>query len=93
MTFNDMQEYLNQIQKDRFQTRIMNAVLTCYQEIKTLEQAIIQTQQKVNEIIRSLNNQTENAEALNPDIEEDEHQEDIIDECTGSADSNTQEVE
>lgn len=91
MTFNDMQEYLNQIQKDRFQTRIMNAVLTCYQEIKTLEQAIIQTQQKVNEIIRSLNNQTENAEALNPEITEDTEQADIIVEDTGSASSSTPE--
>lgn len=91
MTFNDMQEYLNQIQKDRFQTRIMNAVLTCYQEIKTLEQAIIQTQQKVNEIIRSLNNQTENAEALNPEITEDAEQADIIVEDTDSASSSTPE--
>ena len=109
MTFEDMQSFLNGIQSEKAETKIMNALLSCYQEVKNHEKMIIELQEKVNEIAKNWNNEIEGvedaevneateeeneaAEALNPDIEEDEHQEDIIDECTGSADSNTQEVE
>lgn len=110
MTFEDMQSFLNGIQSEKAETKIMNALLSCYQEVKNHEKMIIELQEKVNEIAKNWNNEiegvedvevseaiegedNETAEALNPDMEEDEHQEDTIDEYTGAADSNTQEVE
>ena len=57
MTFQEMQEFLNRIQAEKPQTKIMNAVLTCYGEVKTLEGLVIELQQKVNEIIQNWNRQ------------------------------------
>lgn len=110
MTFEDMQSFLNGIQSEKTETKIMNALLSCYQEVKNHERMIIELQEKVNEIAKNWNNEiegvedvevseaiegedNETAEALNPDMEEDTIQEDTIDEYTGAADSNTQEVE
>ena len=61
MTFENMQEYLNKIQADRFQTKIMNALLSTYQEVKTLEKLVVELQQKVNEIISNWNEEIEDA--------------------------------
>ena len=50
---------------------------------------MLKLQQKVNEIISNWNVEIEgkNAEAVNPEIKEDNSQEDLIVEDTGSADS------
>ena len=93
MTTQEMQKYLSNLQNDRFQTKILNVILTIYAEQKQLEGLVIELQQKVNEIISNWNVEIEgeNAEALNPEIKEDSSQEDLVVEDTGSADS--QEVE
>lgn len=93
MTTQEMQKYLSNLQNDRFQTKILNVILTIYAEQKQLESLVIELQQKVNEIISNWNVEIEgeNAEALNSEIKEDSSQEDQVVEDTGSADS--QEVE
>ena len=90
MTFKEMQDFLSKIQAEKPQTKIMNAILSCYQEIKQHEKMIIEIQQKLNEIIKGWNEEVaneeeENAAALNPDISEDMIQEDDLVECTGAA--------
>lgn len=90
MTIDEMSSYLNQIQNSSPQTKILSAILTCFQEVKQLEGLVIELQKKVNQIIGNWNTEIEgvkNAEALNSDIEEDTHEEDIIDELTVPADS------
>ena len=89
MTTQEMQKYLSNLQNDRFQTKILNVILTIYAEQKQLEGLVIELQQKVNEIISNWNVEIEgeNAEALNSEIEEDSSQEDLVVEDTGSADS------
>ena len=106
MTFEDMQNFLNGIQAEKPQTKIMNALLSCYQQVKQHEAMIVELQEKVNEIAKNWNQEIEGveevsdeiedvevAEALNPDIEEDTLQEDDLVECTGSAVPETLEVE
>ena len=88
MTFDDMKEYLNKIQNDSAQTKTLNAILACYQQVKILEQLVIDLQKKVNEIINEWNEQV-TAEALNSDIEEDTPEWDAINEATVPADSQT----
>ena len=85
MTVQDMQKYLSNLQNDRYQTKVLNAILTCFSETKQLERLVIELQQKVNEIITNLNTKIEGADALNNDIQEDTPQEDLIEEDTGSA--------
>ena len=89
MTTQEMQKYLSNLQNDRFQTKILNVILTIYAEQKQLEGLVSELQQKVNEIISNWNVEIEgeNAEALNSEIEEDSSQEDLVVEDTGSADS------
>lgn len=91
MTFEEMQDFLSRIQAEKSQTKIMNALLSCYQEVKQHEKMIIEIQQKLNEIIKGWNEEVadakeeENAAALNPDISEDMIQEDDLVEYTGAA--------
>lgn len=93
MTFEEMQSFLSKIQAEKPQTKIMNALLSCYQEVKQHEKMIIEIQQKLNEIIKGWNEEVadeeekkeENAAALNPDISEDMIQEDDLVEYTGAA--------
>lgn len=59
MTFEDMQNFLNGIQAEKPQTKIMNAILSCYQEVKILEKMVIELQEKVNEIIGNWNEEIE----------------------------------
>jgi len=47
-----------------------------------VKEALVETQEKMNEIIEEING---GAEALNPDIQEDVIEADIIDEHTGAA--------
>lgn len=56
MTLDEMKDQLTQIQNESSQTKILNAILTCYAEIKGLEKGLIETQQAVNQIIKVLNN-------------------------------------
>ena len=93
MTFEEMQSFLSKIQAEKPQTKIMNALLSCYQEVKQHEKLIIELQEKVNEIAKNWNSEIEgvkeeeeeNAAALNPDISEDMIQEDDLPEDTGTA--------
>lgn len=94
MTFEEMQSFLSKIQAEKPQTKIMNALLSCYQEVKEHEKLIIELQKKVNEIAKNWNSEiegvdeeeeVENAAALNPDISEDMIQEDDLIEYTGAA--------
>ena len=92
MTFEEMQDFLSRIQAEKSQTKIMNALLSCYQEVKQHEKMIIEIQQKLNEIIKGWNEEVadegegeKNAAALNPDISEDMIQEDDLPEDTGAA--------
>lgn len=90
MTFEEMQEFLNKIQIERPQTKIMNALLGCYQQVKNHEKMIIELQEKTNEIVAKWNEEfgdenIEDAEikeidaaALNDEIPEDIPQEDVI---------------
>lgn len=57
MTFEEMQNFLSKIQSEKTQTKIMNALLSCYQEVKQHEKMIIEIQQKLNEIIKGWNEQ------------------------------------
>ena len=88
MTVQQMQKYLSQLQNDRYETKVLNAILTCFVEIKQLESVVIDLQKKTNEIIKNWNSEIEgvqDAEALNNDMQEDAPQEGIIEEDTGSA--------
>lgn len=93
MKFEDMRDFLQEIQNNDPQTKIMNAVLTCFQETKQLETLVIELQNKVNEIIIEWNkiqkedneDKHESAEALNNDMPEDTPQEGMINEDTGAA--------
>lgn len=92
MTFEEMQSFLSKIQAEKPQTKIMNALLSCYQEVKEHEKLIVELQKKVNEIAKNWNSEIEGVEeeeesaaALNSDISEDMIQEDDLPEDTGAA--------
>ena len=55
MTREEMQKYLIKIQEQDPQTKMLNAILTCFDENKKLEKMIVELQQKVNEIIEFIN--------------------------------------
>lgn len=59
MTFEDMQGFLNRIQAEKTETKIMNALLSVYQEVKEHERLIIEIQEKVNEIAKNWNQEIE----------------------------------
>lgn len=94
MTFEEMQSFLSKIQAEKPQTKIMNALLSCYQEVKEHEKLIIELQKKVNEIAKNWNSEIEGVEEEeesaatfepDPDISEDMIQEDDLVEYTGAA--------
>lgn len=62
MTFEEMQSFLNGIQAEKTQTKIMNALLSCYQQVKTLEKLVIELQEKVNQIAKNWNEEIEGVE-------------------------------
>lgn len=55
MTVDEMNKILTKISSQTFQTKILNVVLTQYNEIKNLENLVIELQKKVNEIIDGWN--------------------------------------
>ena len=67
MTIDDMVKHLTNIQNQTFETKILNSILTCFAEIKNIEERLVETQNKVNELIAFLNNATkqEDAETIN----------------------------
>ena len=100
MTFEEMQEFLNKVQTEKTQTKIMNALLSCYQQVKQHEKMIIELQEKTNEMIIQWNKEfgvpednIEDAETVNPDISEDMIEEDDLPEATVAANQEVQEVE
>lgn len=70
MTIDEMQAYLTQIQKELPTTKILNAIMTQQQDIDALRTAVIEVQQKVNEIISAINSAA--APAEEEDISEEE---------------------
>ena len=99
MTFEEMQEFLNKVQTEKTQTKIMNALLSCYQQVKQHEKMIIELQEKTNEMIIQWNKEfgvpednIEDAETVNPDISEDMIEEDDLPEATVAANQEVQEV-
>ena len=54
---------------------MLNAILSCFEEIENIKVELNETREKVNEVIKNWN---ENAETINNDIEEDVKVEDII---------------
>lgn len=72
MTIDEMQTYLTQIQKELPTTKILNAIMTQQQDIDMLKSAVIEVQQKVNEIISAINS------AVAPVEEEDTSEEETV---------------
>ena len=87
MTFEEMKQRLTNIQNDSAETKMLNSILICFAEIKNLEASLVDTQNKINEIVNILNSTKENAETVNTEIKEDNSQSDPIEQSTGSADS------
>ncbi len=89
MTIDEMTKVLTKISSQCFETKVLNVILTQYNEIKNLEKRVEGLEAKVNEIIENWNTEIEgeDAEALNSEIKEDNSQEEPIVENTGSADS------
>lgn len=62
MTIDEMQTYLTQVQKELPMTKILNAIMAQQQDIDMLKSAVIEVQQKVNEIISAINSAATPAE-------------------------------
>lgn len=65
MSFEEMQTFLNNIQAEKTDTKLMNAILTCYQDIEQLKKMVIELQEKVNEVIENWNRKIEGAAPVN----------------------------
>lgn len=72
MTIDEMQTYLTQVQKELPTTKILNAIMAQQQDIDMLKSAMIEVQQKVNEIISAINS------AAAPVEEEDTSEEETV---------------
>ena len=70
MTIDEMQNYLTQVQKELPTTKILNAIMTKQQDIDALRTAVIEVQQKVNEIISAINSAAATAEEEDTSKEE-----------------------
>lgn len=77
MNLENMRSFLIKTQEESFQTRVLNSILTCFEEIENIKVELKETREKVNEVIENWN---ENAETINNDIKEDINVEDIIEE-------------
>ncbi len=72
MTIDEMQNYLTQVQKELPTIKILNAIIAQQQDIDILKSAVIEVQQKVNEIISAINN------AAAPTEEENTSEEEVV---------------
>lgn len=68
MTIEEMNNVLTKISSETFQTKVLNVLLTQYNEIKTLEKLVIELQEKVNEIIDGWNDK-ESAAPVQPEAD------------------------
>lgn len=98
MTTKEMQNFLQEISNNRFQTKVLNAILSCFELSKMNEKRIQKLEEKVNELISAYNKengqvpaQEESAEALNYEMQEDSVKQDIIneDQITPEMEENT----
>lgn len=88
MTKDEMFQYLNKIQEESESTKVLNAIATCFNEIKFTQDMVIDLQKKVNEIIGNWNQiqpEEETAAALNDEIQEDTHEAESVNDYTGPA--------
>lgn len=74
MTFEEMQKHLTGIQAELPETKILTAILMQQNDIDAIKKALVETQQKVNEIINAI----ESAATVNSDISEDTSEEDPV---------------
>lgn len=81
ISIEEMRNFLTGIQNESSQTKILNSILTCFTEIKRLEERIDVLSAKVDQI----------AEALNHDIKEDTIQSEPIDDYHVAASLSEQE--
>lgn len=65
MTLIDMKEYLERVQKELPQSKILAALFTCFSELKELEQKVYNLEQKIQQVEKE---EGKVAEALNHDI-------------------------
>ena len=67
MSIDEMRDYLISAQQQTLQNKILSAILTCFQYIADLQEQVVDTQKKVNEIIGEWNNKEkeQGAAALN----------------------------
>lgn len=75
MDLESIRSFLIKTQQESFQTRVLNSILTCFEEIENIKIELNETREKVNEVIKNWN---ENAETINDDIEEDVEVEDAL---------------
>lgn len=75
MDLQQMTEYLNNIQQERFETKALNAILACFEEISRLKEALVETQEKMNEIIEEINGKEETETSQVVEVEAEEVQE------------------
>ena len=75
MDLESMKSFLIKTQEESFQTRILNSILTCFEEIENIKIELKEIREKVNEVIENWN---ENAETVNNDIQEDDEVEDAL---------------
>ena len=75
MDLESMRSFLIKAQEESFQTRVLNAILSCFEEIENVKVELKETREKVNEVIENWN---ENAETVNNDIQEDDEVEDAL---------------
>lgn len=67
MRVDDMQKYLTEISNDMVETKMLNAILTCFVEIKKLEERIGLIEDRFVDTLAP-SGEIENAEALNSEI-------------------------
>ena len=65
MKIEDMQKYLTQISNNMPETKVLNAILTCFVELKKLEERIGLIEDRLSPTVNKA------AEALNPEMPED----------------------
>lgn len=75
MDLENIRNFLIKTQQESFQTRVLNAILSCFEEIENIKVELNETREKVNEVIKNWN---ENAETVNDDIQEDINVEDAL---------------
>ena len=75
MDLESMKSFLIKTQEESFQTRVLNSILTCFEEIENIKIELKEIREKVNEVIENWN---ENAETVNNDIQEDDEVEDAL---------------